>query len=292
MAKKIFFIIPFLILISLSNNSIAGGGGASLPCGKPGCYDFVTTGSGGTLTTNRAYAGLKWTLNEGIKPQAVVGFRHARTESNGNTDGGDISISAKFIDGFQLGKLRAKYFDGNEKVQGEAGGGYDFTKGLFAGAGVHAPFSLIGLDLHPFINENKLEPYIQIDTIKKYKKNSSATNTCVFSVGSGAWLDSDCTIPNVGPSDRRLKRSIHLLAKLHNGLKIYTFKYLWSDVIYVGVMAQDLLQNPTWKDAVITKANGFYAVNYAMLGLKMTTFAQWNKDGIASITSQENFTLN
>jgi hypothetical protein len=171
-AKKIFFIIPFLILISLSNNSIAGGGGASLPCGKPGCYDFVTTGSGGTLTTNRAYAGLKWTLNEGIKPQAVVGFRHARTESNGNTDGGDISISAKFIDGFQLGKLRAKYFDGNEKVQGEVGGGYDFTKGLFAGAGVHAPFSLIGLDLHPFINENKLEPYIQIDTIKKYKKNS------------------------------------------------------------------------------------------------------------------------
>jgi hypothetical protein len=34
-------------------------------------------------------------------------------------------------------------------------------------------------------------------------------------------------------------------------------------------MAQDLLKNPTWKNAVITKANGFYAVNYEMLGLKM-----------------------
>ena len=63
-------------------------------------------------------------------------------------------------------------------------------------------------------------------------------------------------------------------------------------MVYVGVMAQDLLQNPTWKDAVITKANGFYTVNYAMLGLKMTTFAQWKKDGLASIALQENIVLN
>ena len=164
-----------------------------------GTFDLIPGIASASLTDNRVYAGLKWTLNDGVKPQAVIGYRHARTKSNGNTNGGDVSISAKIIDGFQLGKLRAKYFDGKEKVQGEVGGGYDFTKGLFAGAGVHAPFSLIGFDLHPFINENKLEPYIQIDTIKKYKKNSSATNTCVFSVGSGAWLDSDCTIPNVGP---------------------------------------------------------------------------------------------
>ena len=106
-------------------------------------YDLIPGTAGGSLTDNRVYAGLKWTLNEGVKPHAVFGFRHARTESNGNTDGGDISISAKIIDGFQLGKLRAKYFDGKEKVQGEVGGGFDFTKGLFAGIGVHAPYSLI-----------------------------------------------------------------------------------------------------------------------------------------------------
>lgn len=283
--KKIIPLIPFLLLISLSNNSFAGTVGCF---GKGGCYNLVSTGSGGSLTDNRAYAGLKWTLNEGIKPQAVLGFRHARTESNGNTDGGDISISAKFIDGFQLGKLRAKYFDGKEKVQGELSGGFDFTKGLFAGVGVHAPYSLIGLDLHPFINENKLEPYIQIDTIKRYKKPAGSTTTCTPVPGDGQFDNPDC----LAPSDRRLKHSIHLLARHHNGLKIYSFKYLWSDVVYVGVMAQDLLKNPTWKDAVITKANGFYAVNYSMLGLKMTTLAQWNKDGLASIASQENIKLN
>ena len=122
-----------------------------------------------TNTDNRAYAGLKWTLNEGIKPQAVIGFRHAKTESNGDTDGGDISISAKFIDGFQLGKLRAKYFNGKENTQGEVGAGYDFMNGLFAGVGVHAPYSNIGVDLLPTAKD-KIEPYFQLDTIKRIDK--------------------------------------------------------------------------------------------------------------------------
>lgn len=251
-------------------------------------YDLIPGTTSTSSTDNRVYAGLKWTLNEGVKPQAVVGFRHARTQSDGNTNGGDISISAKIIDDFELGKLRAKYFDGKEKVQGEVGGGFDFTRGLFAGVGLHAPYSLIGLDIHPFINENKLEPYFQIDTIKKYKKNNSPTNICVISDNYGSWQDSDCTVPSQ-PSDRRLKHSIQLLARLHNGMKIYAFKYLWSDVIYVGVMAQDLLQNPAWKKAVVTNENGFYGVNYRILGLKMTTLSQWKKDGFASITAKENF---
>ena len=63
---------------------------------------------------NRGYVGLKWTLDEGVKPQAVVGFRHDSIKANGDTDGEDLSISAKFFDGFQWGKLRAKYFNGNE----------------------------------------------------------------------------------------------------------------------------------------------------------------------------------
>ena len=221
---------------------------------------------------NRAYAGLKWSLSGGIKPEAVLGFRHANINSSGDTDGGDISISAKFMDGFQPGQIRAKYFNGKEDVQGEVGGGYDFTQGIFGSLGVHAPYSNLGLDLLPNA-ETKFNPYVQVDSIKGNNKPSP-------------------TFPGKPISDRRLKRSIRLLARLHNGLKIYAFKYLWSDVVYVGVMAQDLLQNPLYKDAVITKANGFYAVNYAMLGLKMTTFAQWKKDGLASIALQENIVLN
>jgi hypothetical protein len=123
---------------------------------------------------NSVYAALKWTFGEGIKPEALLGFRHAKTVSNGDTDGGDLSISAKFIDGFQLSKFRAKYFDGKENVQGEIGGGYDFNKGLFTGIGVHAPYSNLGIDLLPFAKD-KLETFIQIDTIKKNDKPSQQT---------------------------------------------------------------------------------------------------------------------
>jgi hypothetical protein len=91
--------------------------------------------------------------------------------------------------------------------------------------------------------------------------------------------------PNKLFSDIRLKQNVHLLATLENGLKIYSFKYLWDDATYVGVMAQDLLANPAWRDAVVTLPNGFYAVDYAMLGLRMATLEAWQAQGVAAIRS-------
>ena len=85
------------------------------------------------------------------------------------------------------------------------------------------------------------------------------------------------------PSDARLKRSIRLLKELPNGLKLYAFQYFWSQVAYVGLMAQDLLANPQWASAVITHPLGFYTVNYAQLGLRMTTLEQWLETGDASV---------
>ncbi len=66
-------------------------------------------------------------------------------------------------------------------------------------------------------------------------------------------------------SDRRLKRDVRYLGTSRSGLKIYAFKYLWSDEEMVGVMAQDLLADEHHKNAVIRLSNGFYAVDYARL---------------------------
>jgi hypothetical protein len=111
------------------------------------------------------YMALKWTFGDSIKPEALLGFRHAEINSSGDTDGADLSISAKFIDNLEIGKLRAKYFNGKENVQGEISAGYDFNKGLFTGIGVHAPYTNLGIDLLPTAKD-KFEPYLQIDTIK------------------------------------------------------------------------------------------------------------------------------
>lgn len=83
-----------------------------------------------------------------------------------------------------------------------------------------------------------------------------------------------------GPgSDIRLKRDIHAIGHLPNGLTLYRFKYTWSDKEWVGVMAQDVLK--VMPEAVQTGADGFYRVSYRMLGLKMVSYAQWLASGAA-----------
>lgn len=78
---------------------------------------------------------------------------------------------------------------------------------------------------------------------------------------------------NVKPSDRRLKRDIRPLGRLDNGLALYRFRYLWSEVEMVGVIAQEALEIAP--DAVILSADGFYRVDYAGLGISCTTYAEW-----------------
>jgi hypothetical protein len=88
-------------------------------------------------------------------------------------------------------------------------------------------------------------------------------------------------------SDRRLKRDITLLATLANGMKIYSFRYNWSDTVYVGLMAQDLLLNSAWRHAVVRQAGGFFAVDYGVLGLRMTTLDDWKRNGLAAVLHHE-----
>ena len=74
-------------------------------------------------------------------------------------------------------------------------------------------------------------------------------------------------------SDIRLKRDIVPVGKMDNGLTLYRFRYRWSETVYVGVMAQEVLDVDP--DAVITGEDGFYRVDYARLGTEMMTLKEW-----------------
>ena len=89
-------------------------------------------------------------------------------------------------------------------------------------------------------------------------------------------LHEECGAPQAPDSDMRLKRDIVELVTLENGIKLYSFRYLWEDTVYVGVMAQDLLEHESYKDAVVMKESGFYAVHYERLGLQMITLEEWH----------------
>jgi hypothetical protein len=64
-------------------------------------------------------------------------------------------------------------------------------------------------------------------------------------------------------SDRRLKKNIRRVGKLPSGIPVYTFEYLDSNEMFVGVMADEVL--PIIPEAVILRPDGFYMVNYAQL---------------------------
>lgn len=64
-------------------------------------------------------------------------------------------------------------------------------------------------------------------------------------------------------SDVRLKRDIVHLYDRPDGLGVYLYRYLWSPLRYIGVIAQDVLK--VKPEAVAVMPNGFYAVDYGKL---------------------------
>lgn len=77
----------------------------------------------------------------------------------------------------------------------------------------------------------------------------------------------------VASSDQRLKRNITLIETLANGIKLYSFKYLWSDTTYVGVIAQELLG--TSFASAVSEHDGYYKVDYNKLGFDLVTLDEY-----------------
>jgi Chaperone of endosialidase len=88
-------------------------------------------------------------------------------------------------------------------------------------------------------------------------------------------------VPTPAPppvSDARLKMNITPVAVLPNGLRLYSFQYRRDPTTtYVGVLAQDLLksENNRFRHAVVVGTDGYYAVKYDELGLRMFTLDEW-----------------
>jgi len=194
---KITQFISFLTFFCLAVPSTSFAGEApSAPI-----FDFVGAGSSSASRHDTdCYVGIKALFGELKDPRALVGCRQAKIKSNNDVNGFDISISAKFLNGFDLEKLRLKGFSGNTSTQAEAGGGYDFNKKApFVGLSAKAPYSTFGIDVLPKngLELKNLEPYMQLDTVGKYRKpRENGVGGCQ-EIGSfplvNGYLTPDCT---------------------------------------------------------------------------------------------------
>ena len=89
------------------------------------------------------------------------------------------------------------------------------------------------------------------------------------------------TPPPTTPSDKRFKTDISYLTTMENGIKLYSFRYIWGGPTYVGVLAQDILRSRP--ECVETDKYGYYYVNYNMLGIKMIPFEEYEAEKSVSI---------
>jgi hypothetical protein len=78
-------------------------------------------------------------------------------------------------------------------------------------------------------------------------------------------------------SDLRLKHDIVLLGRLSDGLGYYRFVYNGGHTEYVGVMAQEV--RTVAPGAVTVGADGYYRVDYDLMGLPFETYKQWVDTG-------------
>ena len=65
-------------------------------------------------------------------------------------------------------------------------------------------------------------------------------------------------------SDRRVKENIKHIRDV-DGIRVYSFNYVWDKTPTQGAMAQDLLEDARYADAVSVHDSGFYQVDYAKL---------------------------
>ncbi|PKH02785.1 hypothetical protein CXF72_09710 [Psychromonas sp. MB-3u-54] len=106
----------------------------------------------------KAYIGLKWSLNGSYTPSLVLGVIRAKVDSDGDTQGANLSLDVNLAGNIQPGKIKINYMRGQENVQGELGFGYDFIKNApLIGAGLNGPYINIGADL--FTTDSSLVPF-------------------------------------------------------------------------------------------------------------------------------------
>jgi hypothetical protein len=78
-------------------------------------------------------------------------------------------------------------------------------------------------------------------------------------------------------SDIALKSDIVLLGYLDNGLGFYRFRYIGTEQVYVGVLAQEVAA--VMPDAVVRGPDGFLRVFYDKLGLRFQSYREWIVSG-------------
>jgi len=104
---------------------------------------------------------------------------------------------------------------------------------------------------------------------------SNAASRAASHAASKAAADAAANAASRIPSDIRLKRDIVMLSRTDSGLRLYRYRYIGDATLYVGVMAQEVVD--AVPAAVSQAHNGYLEVDYGLLDLEFLTYRDWLK---------------
>jgi hypothetical protein len=128
----------------------------------------------------------------------------------------------------------------------------------------HKAYQMIETQKNCEIENAKLLGFEQIEAVDDAASTAEAIALAFNKRGE---LPAPTTTINIGPSDSRLKTDVEAAGETGHGLKLYNFRYIGEKEVFRGLMAQDLLADARYCDAVEMGQDGFYRVDYAKVGL-------------------------
>ena len=126
-----------------------------------------TTTTGSNKTT--AFVGINLVFGSaGVKPEAVLGVAHGKTDSSGDLKGMKASAHFDLMNTFSFSKVKLTGIVGKPDNQVEFGVGYGFSNpGVFAVGGLNSNHVVVGADVWL---TGGLEGYIGLQSTGKFEE--------------------------------------------------------------------------------------------------------------------------
>lgn len=125
----------------------------------------------------------------------------------------------------------------------------------------NAPLNLVNWQDQQYAGLGPLADMFDGETETTSEKKAANPST-LGKIGTGLKIAG--TVASLFGSDYRIKTDIRKIGERPDGLGVYLYRYVWSPVQYIGVMAQEVLRlKPR---AVVRHPSGFLMVDYSQLG--------------------------
>jgi len=259
---------------ALTEDSLTRGRGAL----SAGLRDTAFTRGAGLSATDAGFRNQAAAANAAAANQAAAAnaaaanqaaaFRAQAANEAGRFNAGamETALARQLSAGGALGSLGAQEgadTRANVALQGQMGAEQRAISQALAGAPISVLQALAGtysgLPLNLLSGETMTGTQTGSSTSKSWDPMGVFSNA--LNAGGSAAQGASAIMTAL--SDRRLKTDVERIGERPDGLGVYAFRYLWSPVRHIGVMAQEVLG--VKPEAVVHLPGGYMAVNYGAI---------------------------